>query len=75
MLWAQGRCVADFGHTNWMNMSMSDGSEIKPFNPTFLSSGSPRPNIGEAASVPEPGSLALLGIGLAGLAFSRKKRE
>ncbi len=51
---------------------MSDGSDITAFNPLSLSK--PRANIGESVSVPEPGSLALLGLGLLGLGISRKRK-
>lgn len=43
------------------------------YSDVWVNRGGTNVNVGPAAVVPEPASLALFGIGLAGLAFSRRK--
>ena len=51
---------------------MSDGKAYFNIHTTFVPSGEIRGFLAQA--VPEPGSLALIGLGLAGLAFRRRKK-
>lgn len=51
----------DFFSVNWQGLSFNSN--------TFVVL-----NIGTASTVPEPGSLALLGLGLAGVAMARKRK-
>lgn len=48
---------------DWQNSAFNVGIDNVVFNPTVV-----------VGRVPEPATLALLGLGLAGLAFSRRKR-
>lgn len=61
---------------SWFNEGSYNFSSVGPFsnNEATLTDGIEF-NVGAASSVPEPGSLALLGLGLAGLGFSRKAKK
>lgn len=61
-----GGAVQNVG--NGLSLTMPD--QLVP----YVNDGAWGPNV-HLASVPEPGTLALIGIGLAGLGFSRKKKS
>ena len=71
----------DYGTINWhtarggSDEQLGDWNDVQLEGSFFFGGNSDGPYFGiiEIASVPEPGTLALLGAGLLGLAFRRKK--
>lgn len=63
-----GDALLDFGGTAYFDVILPDGFTFTSESGFFLTER-------QAATVPEPGSLALFGVGLAGLAGARMRRR
>ena len=61
--------IVDFGNTANFDILLPDGYTFSSASGGLLTEAAPPP------AVPEPNTLALFGIGLAGLGFARKKRK
>jgi len=70
-----GSIVTDLNYS-WFNEGSYNFSSVGPFsyNEATLTEGIIF-NVGAVNPVPEPTSLALLGLGLAGISFSRRKKK
>lgn len=60
------------GRTHWT--TVADDIDMNNYNNRYWKERLGSWLVRDAVSVPEPGSLALLGLGLAGLGFSRRKK-
>lgn len=67
--WANLGDIADFSNSAHLSLRLPDGVTMRSSSGVFLDSTN------SGAAIPEPGSLALLGISLAGLAVRRRSEN
>lgn len=70
-IWA-AQAALDMRHTAFFDLILPEGISFSSQSGVFLTE--PR-NSGDGGQVPEPSTLALLGLGLAGIGFARKKKQ